>query len=72
LQITSEGRELIGRARLSERGRSRGSGARADGWGRGVIGGSGRVVMGRLGCGRERGAGAREGERGGLGRKRPS
>jgi hypothetical protein len=34
LQITSEGRELTGGARLPERGRSRGRGAWADGWGR--------------------------------------
>jgi hypothetical protein len=64
LQITGEGRKLTGRARLPERGQSRGRGARADGWGRGVSGGRRRAEMGRLGRGRERGAGVREREEG--------
>jgi hypothetical protein len=78
LQITSEGRELIGGAHLLERGRSRGRGARADVWARadsaerrerGAADGwgrgvsGGRAVMGRLGRGRERGARARGRER---------
>jgi hypothetical protein len=54
---------LTGGARLPRRERSRGRGARADGWGRGVSGGRGRATMGRLGHGREGSAArAREGE----------
>jgi hypothetical protein len=42
---------------------ARGRAGVADGWGRGVRGGRGHAMMGRLGCGRERGVGARARER---------
>jgi hypothetical protein len=61
--VTGARKALTGEAHLPGRERSRGRGARADGWGLGVNGGRGRAMMGRLGRGREGSAvRAREGE----------
>jgi hypothetical protein len=61
--VTGARKALTGGARLPGRERSRGRGARADGWGRGVSGKRGRAAMGRLGRGWEGSGGTRERER---------
>jgi hypothetical protein len=56
--VTGARKALTGGARLPGRERSRGRGARADGWGRGVSGGCERAAMGCLGRGWEGSASA--------------